>query len=221
MKLLKKLFAKFCAYMVLTMLVMLLSAYVTANWLFDFLGDVFGGSGLGVWLVLIMAGAVSAFFVRKKIWTVSSSSAVILAVLYPSLTGFTFSPAFLGYSGRTIIQVTVPVLMMFGFSGVYSELKGDENFAVMLGAGAVSALAVKILAGTSWAACFMSLIGCMIMIFFSAWNSGSAHSAKSEAAALKWAVSVFVGLLMMLAFWVMIWGTWDTTKRRYDKMNSR
>ena len=210
-------FVKFCAYVIAMMFMILFSAGVTANYLFEFLGDVFGGSGLIVWLVIVTAGAISAFLVRKKIWTLTFTQALILALVYSFLAGVTFSPALLGYSGRTILQVTAPTIMMFGLTGAYARIKGDENFAVMLGTGAVSVLAVKFLTGSSWAACFMSLIGCLIMIFFSAWNSPQAHKAENESAALSWAVSVFLGVLMMLAFWVLIWGTWDTTKRRYDK----
>ena len=212
-----KLFVKFCAYVIVMMLMILLFAYVTAERGIEFLGEIFGGSGLIVWLVLVTAGAISAFFVRKKIWGISFTSALILALVYSFVIGLTFSPALLGYSGRTILQVTVPTMMMFGLTGAYAWIKNDENFAVMLAAGAVSALMLKFLTGASWAACFISFIGCLIMIFYSAWNSPQAHRAKKESAAMSWAVSVFLGVLMMLAFWVLIWGTWDTTKRRYDK----
>lgn len=212
-----QLFVKCCAYVIVMMLMILLFAHVTAEWGIEFLGEIFGGSGLIVWLVIITAGAISAFFVRKKIRDISFTSALILAVVYSFLAGVTFSPALLGYSRRTIFQVTAPTIMMFGLTGAYAWVKGDENFAVMLGTGAVSAVAVKFLTGASWAACFMSFVGCLIMIFFTAWNSPQAHKANKESAAMSWAVSVFLGVLMMLAFWVMIWGTWDTTKRRYER----
>ena len=138
-----KLFVKFCAYVIVMMLMILLFAYVTAERGIEFLGEIFGGSGLIVWLVLVTAGAISAFFVRKKIWGISFTSALILALVYSFVIGLTFSPALLGYSGRTILQVTVPTMMMFGLTGAYAWINNDENFSVMLAAGAVSALMLK------------------------------------------------------------------------------
>ena len=33
--------------------------------------------------------------------------------------------------------------------------------------------------------------------------------------ALAWSLSTHFGVMMVISFWVLIWGAWDTTKRRY------
>lgn len=48
MKINSQVFTKFCAYMSLSLAVMILTAYLMADKGFDFLGGVMGGSGLGV-----------------------------------------------------------------------------------------------------------------------------------------------------------------------------
>ena len=35
--------------------------------------------------------------------------------------------------------------------------------------------------------------------------------------ALAWSLSAHFGVMMVISFWVLIWGAWDTTKRRYSK----
>lgn len=39
-------------------------------------------------------------------------------------------------------------------------------------------------------------------------------------ASLCWTLSVYLGVLMVISLWVLIWGAWDTTKRRYTKKKS-
>ena len=67
-----------------------------------------------------------------------------------------------------------------------------------------------------------SLIGIIIVsviFILAALNySSRALSMKNEAkAAICWALSVYFGVLMVISLWVLIWGAWDTTKRRYTR----
>lgn len=39
----------------------------------------------------------------------------------------------------------------------------------------------------------------------------------SNQSALAWSLSTHFGVIMVISFWVLIWGAWDTTKRRYSK----
>ena len=187
---------------------------MTAFYLFEFFAEITGGWTLGLWLGIITIAAIMAFIIRKKIWQKNFPSSLMLLIVYSFTAGLTFAPALLGYSNKTILQVIFPSVLMFAVSGAYAKIKDDENFTVMLIAGLIFSVAVKIFAGTSWASCFMAFMGCLIMIFFTAWNSDSAKKANSP---VKWALSVWLGIMMMLAFWLLIWGTWDTTKRRYSK----
>lgn len=39
----------------------------------------------------------------------------------------------------------------------------------------------------------------------------------SNQSALAWSLSTHFGVMMVISFWVLIWGAWDTTKRRYSR----
>ena len=61
-------FKKFCVYMSLSLLFMIAVSYLMASHGFDVLADIFGGSALGIWLVIIAIGGISAFMIRQIIW---------------------------------------------------------------------------------------------------------------------------------------------------------
>ncbi|MBR0250678.1 MAG: hypothetical protein IJQ77_06315 [Synergistaceae bacterium] len=150
--------------MSLSLMLMLSVSYLMAFHGFDVLADMFGGSALGIWLVIIAAGAISAFIIRKSIWHMEISSLVILLAVYTVIMGITFSVFFLGDSLIGIIIVSV------------------------------------------------------IFILSAMTYSPRALSMKNVSkAALCWSLSVYFGVLMVISLWVLIWGAWDTTKRRYTK----
>ena len=147
-----------------SLILMTLTAYITAFYGFDVLADIFGGSALGVWLIIIAAGAISAFVIRKRIWIMEFSSVVFLLVLYTLITGIMFSVFFLGNSA---IGVT---------------------------------------------------IASVIFILAALHCSDRALSSKNTSrAAVCWALSVYLDVIMVISFWILIWGAWDTTKRRYSR----
>ena len=150
--------------MSLSLLLMTFTAYITAQYGFDVLAEIFGGSALGVWLLTIAAGAISAFIIRKKIWTMDLSSVMSLLVLYSLITGVMFSVFFLGDSAIGVSIVAV----------------------------------IFILSALTYSDCALS-------------------SKNTSRAAVCWALSVYLGVLMVLSLWVLIWGAWDTTKRRYSR----
>ena len=160
-------FKHFCVYISLSLLLMIAVSYLMAFHGFDVLADMFGGSALGIWLVIIAAGAISAFIIRKNIWYMEISSLLILLAVYTVIMGITFSVFFLGDSLIGIIIVSV------------------------------------------------------IFILSALTYSPRALSMKNvSCAALCWALSVYFGVLMVISLWVLIWGAWDTTKRRYTKKKS-
>ena len=150
--------------MSLSLLLMIAVAYLMASHGFDVLADIFGGSALVIWLIIIAAGAITAFIIRKSIWHMEISSVVILLILYSLITGIAFSVFFLGDSLIGIIIVSVIFIL--------SALNYSSR-----------ALAMK----------------------------------NESKAAICWALSVYFGVLMVISCWVLIWGAWDTTKRRYTK----
>ena len=155
---------KFCVYMSLSLALMVFTAYVMAEYGFDVLAEIFGGSALGVWLVIIAAGGISAFLIRKRIWIMNFAHVICLLVLYAINTGIMFSVFFLGDSAIGVIIVSV----------------------------------IFILAAMHYSHCAMS-------------------SKNASSAAVCWALSVYLDVLMVISLWVIIWGTWDTTKRRYSR----
>ncbi len=143
---------------------MIFTAYTTAEYGFDVLAEFFGGSALGVWLVTIAAGSISAFFIRKIIWTIDFAPVMCLLVLYSLITGIMFSVFFLGDSTIGVIIVSV------------------------------------------------------IFILAALHYSPRALSSKNASrAGVRWALSVYLGVLIVISLWVIIWGAWDTTKRRYSR----
>lgn len=150
--------------MSLSLMLMIAVSYFMAYYGFDVLADIFGGSALGIWLVIIVIGAISAFIIRKSIWHMEILSLVILLIVYSLIMGITFSVFFLGDSLIGIIIVSV------------------------------------------------------IFILSALTYSPRALAMKNESrAALCWALSVYFGVLMVISLWVLIWGAWDTTKRRFTK----
>ena len=151
--------------MALSLVLMILSAYVMAERGFDILGDVMGGSGLGAWLILIAVTAITSFIIRKKIWHMKISSLAILIVIYSLAEGIMFSVFFLGESMIAVVIVTV----------------------------------IFILAAMTYSEKAMTRKGVPLQ------------------SALAWTLSVHFGVMMVISFWVLIWGAWDTTKRRYTR----
>ena len=150
--------------MYLSLMLMIAVSYFMAYYGFDVLADIFGGSALGIWLVIIVIGAISAFIIRKSIWHMEILSLVILLIVYSLIMGILFSVFFLGDSLIGIIIASV------------------------------------------------------IFILSALTYSPRALSMKNESrAALCWALSVYFGVLMVISLWVLIWGAWDTTKRRFTK----
>ena len=160
-------FKKFCVYMSLSLLFMIAVSYLIASHGFDVLADIFGGSALGIWLVIIAIGGISALIIRQIIWYMKIFSLVILLILYSFITGIMFSVFFLGDSLIGIIIVSVIFILA---ALTYSP----------------RALIMK----------------------------------NALRASLCWTLSVYLGVLMVISLWVLIWGAWDTTKRRYTKKKS-
>ena len=165
MKINSQVFTKFCAYMSLSLAVMLLTAYLMADKGFDFLADMAGGKALGIWLMIIFAAAVTAFIIRKRVWYMNLSSLIVILVIYSVLEGVMFSVLFLGDSliADVIISI-IFILSALTHSEKAMTRKGDPNQS-----------------------------------------------------ALAWSLSTHFGVMMVISFWVLIWGAWDTTMRRYSK----
>lgn len=162
-------FTKFCAYMAVSLVLMVAAAYFTAFTLLDFLADIAGGKTLGIWLTVIFAGAVTAFVIRKSIWRMETSSLIILLVIYSLVEGMMFSVLFLGESAIAVVIVSVIFI-------VAALSKGEE-----------------------------------------------AVNRKGDASqiALAWTLSVYLNVMMVISLWVLIWGAWDTTRRRYMSRKRR
>ena len=165
MKINSQVFPKFCAYMSLSLAVMILTAYGMAERGFDVLADMAGGKALGIWLMIIFAAAVTAFIIRKRIWYMKISALILTLVIYSLAEGVMFSVLFLGDSLIAVVIVSVIfILSALTYSDKAMTRKGDSNQS-----------------------------------------------------ALAWVLSTHFGVMMVISFWVLIYGAWDTTKRRYSK----
>ncbi len=59
----------------------------------------------------------------------------------------------------------------------------------------------------------------VIFILSALVHSDKAMTRKGDPkqSALAWSLSTHFGVMMVISFWVLIYGAWDTTKRRYTK----
>lgn len=83
----------------------------------------------------------------------------------------------------------------------------------------------SVLEGVMFSVFFLgdSVIGVVIVsvifILAALFNSEKAMTRKGDPnqSALAWVLSVHFGVIMVISLWVLIWGAWDTTKRRYTR----
>lgn len=83
----------------------------------------------------------------------------------------------------------------------------------------------SVLEGVMFSVFFLgdSVIGVVIVsvifILAALFNSEKAMTRKGDTnqSALAWVLSVHFGVIMVISLWVLIWGAWDTTKRRYTR----
>lgn len=146
---------------------MILTAWLNADTLLEFFADFLGsGATLVLWLVILAVGGVAAFFIRKLIWNVKTSTAITLLVTYAVITGLAFSALLLGVSWLTFS------IVVFVF--------------VSLGA---------------------------------LWNKETALKLQggSFRAAVIWSLATFLLIMMVIMFWCFVWGSCDTTRRRFSR----
>ena len=160
-----QIFPKFCAYMILSLGLMILTAYVMALKGFDVLADMAGGNALGIWLILIAITAVTAFVIRKRIWHMKTLTLIVILTIYSITEGIMFSVLFLGDSVIAVVIVSVIFILAILADGEKAMTrKGDVSNTV-----------------------------------------------------LAWTLSAHICVMMVISLWVLIWGAWDTTKRRYSR----
>ena len=157
--------AKFCVYMALSLVLMILTAYFTAFGLLEILADIAGSKALIIWLMIIFASAVTAFIIRKRIWHMKTLTLIVILTIYSITEGIMFSVLFLGDSVIAVVIVSVIfILAILADREKAMKRKGDVS------------------------------------------NT-----------ALAWALSAHICVMMVISLWVLIWGAWDTTKRRYSR----
>lgn len=66
---------------------------------------------------------------------------------------------------------------------------------------------------------FADVIISIIFILSALTYSEKAMTRKGDSnqSAIAWSLSTHFGVIMVISFWVLIWGAWDTTMRRYSK----
>ncbi|MBQ7733091.1 MAG: hypothetical protein IJT58_03625 [Synergistaceae bacterium] len=145
---------------------MTLTAWLNAEVFLEFFAEFLGsGTTLVLWLVILAAGGISAFFVRKTVWRMKLNTALTLLVMYAVITGLAFSALLLGVSW---LKFSIAVLVFVSLSALW-----DKESALKL-------------------------------------------QGDSLRAAVIWSLATFLLIMTALVFWCFIWGSWDTTRRRFS-----
>lgn len=118
-------------------------------------------------------------------------------------------------------------LIIIAISAIIAFIIRRQIWSMSFSSSLALLITYSVIAGIMFSVFFLgdSLIGIIIVslifILSAIYNSPRALLMKnSSRAAVIWALSVYLGVMMVLAFWVLIWGAWDTTKRRYSKKKS-
>ncbi|MCR5346683.1 MAG: Bax inhibitor-1 family protein [Fretibacterium sp.] len=202
-------FPGLCRWLALSLLLMTGFAWVTAFRLFDPMADVLGYGFFALWGGAIIAGAVGASLLRKRIRDLERGTALIFLMLFSLLTGFILSITMLPYSQATVAQVYLPPLAMFALISLYSGISGSGSFSSLLLWGLAAALGLRFYPGTSWAAFALSVVVILIFVALAGKGMDEARAAAAEApdpgqTAVTGALSFFIGLMLCISLWILL-----------------
>ena len=121
--------------------------------------------------------------------------------------------------GIWLIIISIGAIFAFMIRQIIWNMSFSSSLAILITYSVIAGImfSVFFLGDSSIALIIISVI----FIFSAIYNSPRALLMKnSSRAAVIWALSVYLGVMMVLAFWVLIWGSWDTTKRMYSRKKS-
>ena len=201
-------FSGLCRWVTLGLLLMTSFAWLVAFHLFEPMAEVLGYGFFAVWGGALIVGAVGAFFLRRRMWGFEFGTTFLFLVLYSLMTGLALSITMMPYSQAAVVQVYLPLVVMFALTSVYAQFTGRGSISGLGLMGLAVALALKLYLGTSWAAFAMGVLAVLVFLGLTAWNIGKVRevAAKGEErkAAITGALAISIGLMVCLAFWIFL-----------------
>ena len=201
-------FSGLCRWVTLAMILTTGFAWLVAFNMFEPMAEVLGYGFFAVWGGALIVGAVGAFFLRRRMWGFEFGTTFLFLVLYSLMTGLALSITMMPYSQAAVVQVYLPLVVMFALMSVYAQFTGRGSISGLGLMGLAVALALKLYLGTSWAAFAMGVLAVLVFLGLTAWNIGKVRevAAKGEErkAAITGALAISIGLMVCLAFWIFL-----------------
>ena len=169
----RKFLTRTYGWMALALVISAASAYITAGNT-ALLKLLFGGSGIGFWVVAIGEIAL-VWWLSASIRKISPAAASVAFIVYSALNGLTLSSIFLVYTGTAISQTFIAAAGMFGGMCLYGavtkqNLNSFGRYLIMALWGIIASLINIFLksSGFSW---LISLITVGLFVGLTAYDS--------------------------------------------------
>ena len=209
-----KIFSGMCAWTSLGLLIMLLIIFIIKFILFDFIIELMGWYFFTLWGAFLIGGGVGAYFIRKSLWSFKTGKALKFLILFNIINGCLLSITALPYAAFTVLQVYLPIIIMFALASLYSKIFNSSSISLLGLFGLFAALIIKFYFKTSWAA---FALGIVLVIIFMLLTLCNILDAVKRRAAINGSLAVAVCLTFCIAGWIFIIGTLLNLPNRFKK----
>ena len=209
-----KIFCGMCAWTSLGLLIMLLIIFIIKFILFDFIIELMGWYFFTLWGAFLIGGGVGAYFIRKSLWSFKTGKALKFLILFNIINGCLLSITALPYAAFTVLQVYLPIIIMFALASLYSKIFNSSSISLLGLFGLFAALIIKFYLKTSWAAFALGIIAVIIFMLLTLCNI---FDAIKRRAAINGSLAVAICLTFCIAGWIFIIGTLLNLPDRFKK----
>ena len=170
----RKFLTRTYGWMALALVISAVSAYMTAGNA-ALLKLLFGGSGIGFWVVAIGEIAL-VWWLSASIRKISPAAASVAFIVYSALNGLTLSSIFLVYTGTAISQTFIAAAGMFGGMCLYGavtkqNLNSFGRYLIMALWGIIIASLINLFLRSSGFSWLISLITVGVFVGLTAYDS--------------------------------------------------
>ena len=170
----RKFLTRTYGWMALALVISAASAYITAGNT-ALLKLLFGGSGIGFWVVAIGEIAL-VWWLSASIRKISPAAASVAFIVYSALNGLTLSSIFLVYTGTAISQTFIAAAGMFGGMCLYGavtkqNLNSFGRYLIMALWGIIIASLINLFLRSSGFSWLISLITVVVFVGLTAYDS--------------------------------------------------
>ena len=139
-----KIFSGLCAWTSLGLLLMLSIILIIKFVLFDLIIELMGWYFFALWGAALIGGGVGAYFIRKSLWKFKTGKALKFLILFSIINGCVLSITALPYAPVTVLQVYLPIIIMFALASLYSKIFNSSSISLLGLFGLFAALLIFI-----------------------------------------------------------------------------